>query len=64
MSWAGLELGLNMRRLWELGLGGTLGDIDPLSKAPLREPRVGLRRVPLKGSPLCYLGGLGLGDSA
>ena len=36
---------------------GTLGDIDPLNKAPpLREPQVGFRRVPFKGSPLYYLG--------
>ena len=32
---------------------GTLGDIDPLSiRSPLREPQVGFRRVPFRGSPL------------
>ena len=31
-------------------LRGTLGDIDPLKKGPLlREPYVGLGRVPFKG---------------
>ena len=30
---------------------GTLGDIDPLNKVPLREPQVRFRRVPFKGSP-------------
>ena len=35
---------------------GTLGDIDPLNKAPSREPQVGFRRVPFKGSPSYYPG--------
>ena len=36
---------------------GALGDIDPLSiRSPLREPQVGFRRVPFKGSPEYYLG--------
>ena len=29
---------------------GTLGDVDPFNKV-LREPQVGFRRIPLKGSP-------------
>ena len=29
----------------------TLGDIDPLNKAPFKKPEIGLRRVPFKGSP-------------
>ena len=35
-----------------VGIWGTLGDKDPLNKGPLlREPELGLRRVPFKGSP-------------
>ena len=41
-----------------LGIRATLGDLDPLNKAPLkraREPQVGFRRVPCKGVSLILL---------
>ena len=37
----------------ELGLRGPLGK---KARSLLREPQVGLRRVPFSGSPSCYLG--------
>ena len=47
-------LGSHLPKNLKLGgrIRGTLGDLDPLNKVPfLREPEVGLRRVPFKGSP-------------
>ena len=33
--------------LWELGLGGTLGDIDPLNKAPVERAITRAKKGPL-----------------
>ena len=35
---------------------GTLEDIDPHNKISKKDPEVGLRRVPCRGSPEYYLG--------